>query len=130
MDWQNNVSFGKLTFIGLVRHDVRFAMRRIMYIEFKGTGISGPGRIGWVERTKSGRSFLYRGKRLQKTESGYKYNCIDVETGDHYWVSGPKKRGGDTMYGGLVEIDDDARGEYWLKIRNRPQDAHLTKYRG
>ena len=105
-------------------------MKRIMYIEFKGQGLAGSGRIGWVETTKSGRSFLYQGKRLQKTDRGFKYNCFDSETGDWFWVSGPKKRGGDTLYGGIVEIDEDAREEYWLKIRNRPEDVHLTKYRG
>ena len=65
-------------------------MRRIMYVECKGQKLGGPGRIGWVEMTNSGRSFLYQGKQLLKTKSGYKYNCIEVETGDQYWVSGPK----------------------------------------
>ncbi len=105
-------------------------MRRIMYVECKGQKLGGPGRIGWVEMTNSGRSFLYQGKQLLKTKSGYKYNCIEVETGDQYWVSGPKKRGGDTLYGGVVEIDEDAREEYWLRIRNLPENIHLTKYRG
>ena len=105
-------------------------MRRVMYVEFKGQGLAGHGRIGWVEMTKSGRSFRYQGNELLKTKRGYKYNCIVRETGDHYWVSGPKKRGGDRLYGGIVEIDEDAREEYWLRIRNLPENVHLTKYRG
>ncbi len=105
-------------------------MRRVMYVEFKGQGLAGPGRIGWVEMTKSGRSFRYQGKELLKTKSGYKYNCIDIETGEHYWVSGPKKRGGDRLYGGIVEIDEDAREEYWLRIRNLPENVHLRTDRG
>ncbi len=59
-------------------------MKRIMYIENKSEGLDGPGRIGWVEFSKSGRSFK--------------------------------------LYGGVVEIDDDAREEYWTTIRNLPQN--------
>lgn len=77
-------------------------MKRIMYIERK-DGLEGPGRIGWVEFSKSVRSFYYGGKRFEKTKSGYKYNCIEVETGDRYWISGPKKNGMDRLYGGVVE---------------------------
>jgi hypothetical protein len=104
-------------------------MKRIMYIENKSEGLDGPGRIGWVEFSKSGRSFYYQGRRLQKTKSGYKYNCFDSETGDNFWITGPKKDGGDKLYGGVVEIDDDAREEYWINIRNMPQHKELTRYR-
>jgi hypothetical protein len=104
-------------------------MRRIMYVEYKGEGLDGPGRIGWVELTKTKRAYIYDGHRLQKTKSGYKYNCLDAETGEHWWVSGPKKNGTDKLYGGLVEIDEDAREEYWTVIRNKPQSKHLKKYR-
>ena len=96
-------------------------MKRIIYIEYKGGGLDGPGRIGWVEFSKTGKSFYYQGKRLQKYKGGYKDNCFDVETGELYWVSGPKKNGLDKLYGGVVEIDEDAREEYWTKIRKLPQ---------
>jgi len=76
-------------------------MKRIRYIDNKSDGLSGPGRIGWVEMSRSTRSYTYAGKRFLKTKSGYKYNCIEEETGAHYWISGPKKKGGDTLYGGL-----------------------------
>jgi len=104
-------------------------MRRIMYVENKAGGLDGEGRIGWVETSRSGRSFLYRSRRLAKTKSGYKYNCIDEENGDEYWVSGPHEDGADKLYGGLVQIDEDARVEYWTKIRGLPGSAHLTEYR-
>jgi hypothetical protein len=45
------------------------AMKRIMYIENKSEGLDGLGRIGWVELSKSGQSFYYQGRRLQKTKS-------------------------------------------------------------
>lgn len=30
-------------------------MKRIMYIEYEGDGLDGPGRIGWAEFSKSRR---------------------------------------------------------------------------
>ena len=106
-------------------------MKRIMYIEYKGEGegLAGRGRIGWVELTRTRRSYRYGGKEFRKTRSGYKYNCLDAETGEAYWISGPKKDGSDRLYGGVVEIDDDARVEYWTKIRNDPERAQLCSYR-
>ena len=103
-------------------------MKRIMYIESKQGGVDGPGRIGWVEFSKSKRSYRYAGRLLQRC-AGYKYNCIDAETGAEYWVSGPKRDGTDKLYGGTVEIDDDARVEYWTSVRRMPECAHLTSYR-
>ncbi len=104
-------------------------MRRIMYIECKSGGLDGPGRIGWVEFSRSMRSFYYAGRRYQKTKSGYKYNCHDAETGEEYWISGPKKDGTDKLYGGVVQIDEDARVEYWTKVRGAPDLCHLMEYR-
>ncbi len=102
-------------------------MKRIMYIENKAGGLSGAGRIGWVEMSRSTRSYTYAGKRFLKTKSGYKYNCIEEESGARYWISGPKKKGGDTMYGGIIEIDDDARREYWTAVRGQPECIHLKQ---
>lgn len=104
-------------------------MRRIMYVEDKCGGLDGDGRIGWVELSRSRRSYVYRGRRLLKTKSGYKYNCIDEETGAHFWVSGPHRNGADKLYGGIVEIDEDARVTYWTEIRERADLASQTRYR-
>jgi hypothetical protein len=104
-------------------------MRRIMYVENKGGGLSGQGRIGWVDLSKSKRSFYYGGRELAKVGNGYKYNCIDVGNGDHYWVSGPRKDGADHLYGGVVAIDEDARTEYWTTIRELPARAAESEYR-
>jgi hypothetical protein len=94
-------------------------MRRLMYIENKQGGLDGEGRIGWVEVSRSRRAYRYCGRLLQKVKSGYKYNCVDSETGEEYWVSGPRKDGADKLYGGLVQIDDDAVDEYWRTVRGR-----------
>ncbi|WP_394831103.1 hypothetical protein LVJ94_31785 [Pendulispora rubella] len=104
-------------------------MRRIMYVENKGEGLEGRGRIGWVEFSRSGRTLYYEGHRLAKTGSGYKYNCIDEATGDAYWVSGPSKDGADRLYGGVVSVDDDARVEYWTTVRGLPARVADTEYR-
>jgi hypothetical protein len=103
-------------------------MKRIMYIESKAGGLDGPGRIGWVEFSKTKRSYRYASRLLHRCP-GYKYNCVDEETGDEYWVSGPKRDGSDKLYGGVVEIDDDARVEYWTSIRGMAQHAASTSYR-
>ena len=40
-----------------------------------------------------------------------------------------QKNGDDTLYPGIVEIDEDAREEYWITIRKKPDSVHLTKLR-
>jgi len=68
-------------------------------------------------------------KSETKTKSGYKYNCIHVETGAAYWVSGPRKDGADKLYGGQVHIDDDTIIEYWTTIREQPDRSADAEYR-
>ncbi len=94
---------------------------RIMYIENKANGISGPARIGRVAFSKSGRSFHYRGRMFHKMKGGFKANCFDAETGEEYWISGCKRNGGDRLYSGTIQIDDDVREEYWAEIRRMPE---------
>ena len=103
---------------------------RVMYIEYKGDGLAGTAWIGRVSFSQTGKTIYYSGKALQSLKGyGYKANYIDVETGEHYWISGPKKRGDDTLYPGEIEIDEDVREEYWLKIRNQPERVNEKKFR-
>ena len=93
---------------------------RIMYIEYKGGGLIGPARIGRVSFSKTGRTLYYGGKSFRSLKGdGFKENYYDVETGERYWISGPRKDGADRLYGERlpVEIDDDVREEYWRDIR-------------
>jgi len=94
---------------------------RIMYIEDKSRGLNGPARIGRVTYSKSGKSLNYRERIFQTLSgTGFKANYFDVETGDHFWISGPRKDGRDRLYDGStkpVEIDDDVSVEYWRDIR-------------
>jgi hypothetical protein len=96
---------------------------RIMYIECKAGGLTGDARIGRVTFSKTGRTIYYRGQRFQSLKgAGFKSNYYNVDTGEDYWISGPKRNGGDALYGGgtPIEIDDDVREEYWRAIRRQP----------
>ena len=104
---------------------------RIMYIEDKSGGLSGPGRIGRVRFSKTGKSVYYGGRRFQTLKGmGFKANYFDVESGEEFWISGCKKRGGDRLYGGVIEINEDVREEYWVVIRGRPGCKDLRVVKG
>ena len=99
---------------------------RIMYIELKshtgGHNDNGPARIGRVTFSKTGKTIYYRDLKLERENCGCG-NHVDAETGDVYWVSGPKKNGQDRYQwaGERVQIDEDVREEYWTEIRNQPE---------
>lgn len=96
---------------------------RIMYIENKSGGLTGPARIGRVSFSKTNRTLYYRGMSFQSLKgAGFKSNYYDIETGEEYWISGPRKDGRDRLYGEPtpVEIDADVRKEYWTEIRAQP----------
>lgn len=95
-----------------------------MYIECKAGGLTGAARIGRVTFSKTGRTLYYHGQRFQSLKgAGFKSNYYNVDTGEDYWISGPKRNGGDALYGGAtpIEIDEDVREEYWCDIRRRPE---------
>ena len=112
---------------------------RIMYIEWKGggfvdpygygneskgNGLHGSARIGKVTSSRTGATLHYNGKSFQSLKgSGFKANYYCVETGEQYWISGPRKDGTDRLYKSdwPVEIDEDVREEYWIEIRKRPE---------
>ena len=100
---------------------------RIMYIENKSEGLSGPARIGRVTFSKSGKSIYYNEKEFRSLKGhGFKANYFEVESGDHFWISGPKKNGEDRLYGERIpiEIDEDVREEYWTEIRQKPENKN------
>ena len=91
-----------------------------MYIEEKSNELVGPARIGRVTYSKSGKSLTYGGREFASLNgTGIKANFWDVESGAQYWISGCKKDGLDSLYANVVEIDEDVREEYWVKIRNK-----------
>ncbi len=93
---------------------------RIMYIENKSEGLSGPARIGRVSFSKTGKTIYYGGRAFETLAGqGFKSNYFDVESGEQFWISGPRKDGSDRLYGGssLVHVDEDVREEYWVETR-------------
>jgi hypothetical protein len=95
-----------------------------MYIEYKGDGLHGSARIGRVRFSRTGTTIYYGRKSFGKLGGrGFKANYMDVETGEQYWISGPRRDGTDRLYKSdwPVEIDEDVREEYWAEIRKRPE---------
>jgi hypothetical protein len=100
---------------------------RIMYIECKAGGLTGDARIGRVTFSQTGRTLYYQGQKFQSLKGkGFKSNYYNVDIGEDYWISGPKRGGGDALYGGStpIQIDDDVREEYWREVRRQPERTH------
>ncbi|CAN7368284.1 1-deoxy-D-xylulose-5-phosphate synthase [Acidovorax sp. Leaf78] len=103
--------------------------KRIMYIENKAGGLSGAARIGRVSFSRTGATVYYQGKAFQSLKGkGFKANYFEEESGDHYWISGPKKNGRDRLYASRVPVtvDEDASVEYWSVIRKIPRSTSST----
>lgn len=100
---------------------------RIMYIESKADGLTGPARIGRVTFNRTGATLYYGGKAFQSLKGrGFKANYFDTETGDQYWISGPRRDGADALYRTNIRaaIDENVREEYWTTIRKKPELKH------
>jgi hypothetical protein len=99
----------------------KLSRSRIMYIEDKSKGLEGGARIGRVYFSKSGKTLFYQGMKFASLSgSGFKSNYFEVDTGDHYWISGPRKDQNNRLYGGNrgVEIDKDVYDEYLQHINS------------
>ena len=96
-----------------------------MYVENKSGGVSGGrARIGRVTFSKSGSTIYYRQQAFQSLDgSGFKANFYSMDTGEEYWISGPRRDGADRLHGERlpVRIDDDVREDYWTEIRRMPE---------
>jgi hypothetical protein len=101
-----------------------------MYIECKGEGLNGSARIGRVTFSRTGATLYYAGKSFGRLGgAGFKANYCESETGEQYWISGPRKDGADRLYKSdrPVEIDEDVREEYWIEIRKMPELKERTR---
>ncbi len=88
---------------------------KIMYIENKSKGHSGPAWIGYVEFSKSAQTIYFDNKALKKLKTpGIIGNHFDIETGEEYWISGVKKNGADRHWagGGKVMLEKRCIEEY------------------
>ena len=102
---------------------------RIMYIEDKSSGLSAAGRIGRVTYSKTGVTLRYAGRTFQSLKgAGFKANFYDVETGAHFWISGPRRDGADGLYGRITQpsdVDADVADDYWRNIRRTPPPIRI-----
>jgi hypothetical protein len=101
-----------------------------MWIEYKGDGIVGPARIGWVDVKEKGKKLIYRQQSFYSLRGrGFKSNYYDVTTGEEYWISGCRKDGRNALYSTVVEVDEDALEEYWIRVRNKPEKRNVRRFR-
>lgn len=94
---------------------------RIMYIEDKSGGLTGPCRIGRVRFSKTGLTIYYAGRTFQRLGgAGFKANYFDLESRAEFWISGPRRDGADGLYGRITQpadVDPDVFEAYWRDIR-------------
>lgn len=73
----------------------------------------GPAWISVVSFSRSWRTATWHGRRLRRTTGLFDANFVDEETGDWYWLSGPRRDLGDTRNARVVPtVDDDAAQPY------------------
>jgi hypothetical protein len=101
-----------------------------MYIERGGGLYADVARIGRVTFSKTGKTLRYDGKSFQTLNGrGYKENYYDIESGEWYWISGPRRDGNDALYPLTIVVDDGVREEYWCDILNLPDLKDKTSFR-
>jgi hypothetical protein len=81
-------------------------MTVLKYIELKSAQNGrGPAWIARVQLSKSKTTIYFNGRALCRSKgSGVAGNYFDIETGDEYWISGPKKNGADRHWAGSGRI--------------------------
>ena len=102
--------------------EFRSSRSRVMYIEDKSEGLEGKARIGRVYFSKTGKTLYYRGMKFRSLKgNGFKANYFEVESGQEYWISGPRKDQNDRLYGGNrnIVVDSDVKEEYAAYIRRK-----------
>lgn len=103
---------------------------KIMYIEPKSSIAALSARIGRVTLSKTGKTLNFDGQQFQSLSgTGYKANFFDIESGDHYWISGCRKDGNDGLYMIEVHVDEDVRSEYWKDIRGMPDRKNQASFK-
>jgi len=85
-----------------------------MFVHLKsGFGLDqGPSWICWVDFNRTWNTARFHGRELRRSRA-WDANFEDVETGELYWLSGPKRDRSDTRYGPwTTQVDEDARESY------------------
>ncbi len=104
-------------------------MKLLRYIELKsGHSDNGPAWIGYVTPSKTGRTLYFNGRGLMKLKGQRRGdsggNCIDMVSGESFWVSGVKKNGQDRHWAGSgkVLVEAAAVREYLKAINAKALD--------
>ncbi len=90
--------------------------RGLVYVELKsGLSDKGPARIGFAERSKSGKTVYFNDQAFQSCKGrGVGANYFDLESGEEYWISGVKRDLSDRHWAGsgAIMIDRSALADY------------------
>lgn len=98
-----------------------------MYVQLKSghDGDRGPAWIARVRFSASWRTASVHGRTLRRTtgtaHANHGANFYDVDTGEEFWVSGPKRDRTDGRYSSRrPTIDPDVRAQYEAFLRGAP----------
>lgn len=100
---------------------------RIMFVQLK-SGFNtdaGPSWISRVRFTRSWRTAYFHGRTLHRVtgtaHANHDSNFYDVDSGEEFWLSGPKRDQTDGRYSNRQpEVDDDARAAYEAFLAGAP----------
>lgn len=99
-----------------------------MFVQLK-TGFptdQGPCWVCRVHFSKSWQSARFHSRSLRR-ENGFEHNFVDLDSGDKWWVSGPKRDRTDARYSTQQPIiDDDVRREYEAFLAGAPLPGRET----
>src|SRR6185312_16533911 len=100
---------------------------RIMYVQLKtGHDIDrGPAWITRVRFSKSWRTAYFRDRTLRRVtgfaHANHDSNFFDIESGEEYWISGPKRNRTDARYRNRQpSIDADVLDDYRSFLSGAP----------
>jgi len=104
-----------------------------MYLQLK-TGYTadrGPAWIAFVRFTRTWRTAYVHGRTLRRVtgapQANFDSNFYDVDTGEEFWMSGPKRDRTDGRYSNQQPlVDDDARERYEAFLAGAPLPGRAT----
>lgn len=87
---------------------------RVMFVQLKsGYALDeGPSWIALVKLNKTWKTATFHGRTLRRAQLA-DANFYDVENGDEYWISGPKRDRTDTRYGHRTTLVEDDIAEVY-----------------
>lgn len=101
----------------------KYMAERIMYVQLK-TGYNTDRGPAWITRLRFSKSWstaYFRGLALRHVAGTFDSNFVDLETGDEYWISGPKRDRTDGRYSNAQpSIDGDVQDEYRAFLAGAP----------